>query len=168
MKNAFILLCTMIITFLGSACTYYQSITINEKDWINALEEENRKKFISFFSKETQKLPDFSQKVDELLEFFSGEVLSYCKIDAEGTHEEFEEDMYKKTLISNYIVTTTDSIYRIAIEAVVANTKNENEIGITSFLIKATDDDDSESSYWGDGKFSFDTHKGIWIDNYIP
>ena len=102
-----------------------------------------------------------------LIDYFDGKTIFYnnqCALNASRTRE---DDFEKKTISSTYDVETDKQIYRIAIQDVITNTLDQNDVGINSlYIIIKSEDTDPNYAYRGDGKNTPGINIGI--KNIIP
>ena len=109
----------------------------------------------------------FESDLQLLIDYFDGKTIFYnnqCALNVSRTRE---DDFEKKTISSTYDVETDKQIYRIAIQDVITNTLDQNDVGINSlYIIIKSDDTDPNYAYRGDGKNTPGINIGI--KNIIP
>ena len=109
-----------------------------------------------FSKKAVAESKDIDQSIVELFDFFQGEFVSYNDWSgpmAEGGINDDGTGRNWKELYSSYDVDTSKQKYRFAIQDVVQDTADEDNVGIHSlYIIKMEDDTDPQFGYRGDGK----------------
>ena len=109
----------------------------------------------------------FESDLQLLIDYFDGKTIFYnnqCALNVSRTRE---DDFEKKAISSTYDVETDKQIYRIAIQDVITNTLDQNDVGINSlYIIIKSDDTDHNYAYRGDGKNTPGINIGI--KNIIP
>lgn len=123
---------------------------------LDAIQYKDESALSSLFSKNTLgNVNAFDESVVALFDYFEGTVESYD--DGAGPFVETKnEDNHSFQLMeSSFIVKTTKSEYRFAIQFITQDTATPDNIGIQSlYIIKIDDDVNLEYAYWGDGKFT--------------
>lgn len=100
---------------------------------------------------------NFDQSVNDLLEFYKGDYVSFENTACEVIDDKDAGHAVKDFYMSRDIK-TTESVYRVSLYWRVKDNKIKDEVGIWSmYLIKFSDDPYTEYTYWGDGK----TENGI-------
>lgn len=138
---------------------------------ISAIENQDNDALRSLFSthvlRDTQ---DWDRSANELFSYFQGTLVSYDDWNGHEVSSGINDDgsgRCWKTLHSTYDVKTTQDEYRFAIELVLVDTEDADNVGIRSlYVIKLADDTDPTFAYRGDGKNT----PGIHINkkNVIP
>lgn len=121
---------------------------------LEALETKDKEQLTALFSKESLRVAEeFDSSVNELFDFFEGEVESYDDWGAQEVSTSYENDEIIQIIESTYDVKTTDCEYRFAIIYIYKDTADSDNVGVKSlYVIKKEDDIDPEYAYWGDGK----------------
>lgn len=110
---------------------------------------------------------NFAQSVTGLFDFYEGDFISYNDWGGPEVFTEREDGQIIKRMNSTYDVETSKEKYRIAIQNVVDDTTNSDNVGIRSFyIIKAENDTDLQFAYRGDGEYTPGIHFNI--KNSIP
>ena len=122
----------------------------------------------SLFSKNAiSESKNFAQSVTDLFDFYEGDFISYNDWGGPEVFTEREDGQIIKQMNSTYDVETSKEKYRIAIQNVVDDTTNSDNVGIRSFyIIKAENDTDLQFAYRGDGEYTPGIH--LNIKNSIP
>ena len=161
---------TLVISILLCSCSYF-SADGNSDTWISSEREESnarmeellealdsgdREAVKSIFSQQAiDKSEDFESNLDELMEIYQGEFVSYDDWGSVNTDESFGGGQRLKILYSTYDVTTTQEVYRIAVKDIVVHNNNEDNVGILSlYIIKYNEDTDTIYAYSGDGNYT--------------
>lgn len=138
---------------------------------IEAIQNQNSTALKSLFSdKVLKEAQNMDETINELFDYFQGEMLSYNDWGGAGVDSGMNDDgsgRYWKRLNSTYDVETSQGKYRFAMEFISMDTADADNGGIRSlYIIKLEDDTDPQFAYRGDGK---DT-PGININkkNIIP
>lgn len=129
----------------------------------SAIESQDKELIYDLFSKNAINSDcEFDNKIDELIDFVSGELVTY---DDWGGPGEDAEHNAEYTLVSkqySYDVATTEGKYRLAIKEYTIDTANPDNIGICSlYVIKAEDDPYTEYAYGGDGNWTIGIHFNV-------
>lgn len=132
---------------------------------LEAIEEENKDLLISLFAKETlKKVVSFDSTIDDLFDYFNGDVISYNDWGGPVVEITREDDQIIQTMDSTYDVTTTECVYRFSLRYISRDTTNTDNLGVHFLYITKLEDDTSpEHAYWGDGKDTL----GINIDKIM-
>ena len=106
-----------------------------------------------FSQKSIQNLKEFDKCVDELFEYFEGEVESYNDWGGPYVETIRENNQIFQLMESSYDVKTSECEYRFAVTYVVEDTNDSSNVGIQSiYVINSEYDTDLQYAYWGDGK----------------
>ena len=110
----------------------------------------------SLFSKNAiSESKNFAQSVTDLFDFYEGDFISYNDWGGPEVFTEREDGQIIKQMNSTYDVETSKEKYRIAIQNVVDDTTNSDNVGIRSFyIINAENDTDLQFAYRGDGEYT--------------
>jgi hypothetical protein len=131
---------------------------------IEALESKDTAMLTSLFSLNSiQTLDNFDESIEQIMNYYVGEKVSYNKDGGAALVESSVEDgEYIQTMQSTYDLYTTKGAYRVAIKSVSKDTVDPNNIGIHSlYIIKMSDDTYPEYAYWGDALFTPGINIGI-------
>lgn len=122
--------------------------------FLQALENKDNKTLKSLFSaKAVSESDSFENDLQSMLDYFEGVTASYNNQSPISVEKERDEDFEKKTIFSTYDIQTDKQTYRIAIQDVIYNTYDEDDVGIHSlYIIIMSDDTDPNYAYRGDGK----------------
>ncbi len=123
-----------------------------------------------FSSKAIAQTENIDKSIDELIEYFKGNFVSYNDWGGpmvEGGINDDGTDRNWKCIYSSYDVETSGEKYRLYIQDFTVDTADEDNVEIHSlYIIKMKDDTDPQFGYWGDGK---DTPGiNIGIKNVLP
>ena len=123
-------------------------------DFIKNQDKDGLKKI---FSKQALFTTDnFDDSLDTLFNYIQGRVQSWEKTGTYGGKDEKNVNgtsNRKKQIDSTYIFTTDEQEYRVAIYEFTIDTANPDNVGVYSFCIISSEDDQySESRYWGNGE----------------
>lgn len=124
---------------------------------IEAIQNQDSTTLKSLFSdKALKEAQNVDESIDELFEYFQGEMLSYNDWGGPGVESGKNDDgtgRYWKRLNSTYDVKTSQDEYRFAMEYISKDTADADNVGIRSlYVIKLEDDTDPQFAYRGDGK----------------
>ncbi len=121
---------------------------------LTALKNKDKDTLRSLFSKKAINYDeDFENSIDVLLEYFHGETFEHDYDSPLNVEMERDHDLVKKIIYSSYDVKTETQTYRIAIQDIITNTYEKNNVGIYSlYIIIASEDADLQYTYRGDGK----------------
>lgn len=112
---------------------------------------------VLFSEKVINENPNIDKSIDELLDFFQGDVVSYNDWGGSGAYAGKNDDgsgRNWKKLYSTYDLKTNKQTYRFAMEVVVVDTASPENIGISSLYIIKAEDSDMSFAYRGDGKWT--------------
>ncbi len=173
-KHVLVILITSIITLLLNSCSLGGShmsrrLFNNDEDAANAqmdkileaLQNKDKDSLKALFSKNAIDADEtFNEDIDDLFDFFQGDLISYNNWGGPGVEEERYNDQRKKEFYSTYDVETSKQKYRFAVLDFTIDTANPGNVGIYSFYIVLADNTDEQVAYRGDGKYT----PGINID----
>jgi len=176
MKRKIAILLVVFGTILLSSCSLIsgytssrlfsndQEIANSQMDKVlNAIQNKDKDALKAMFSKNAvDKAENFDKNIDELFEFYQGNVISYDDRSALGSGETMNYGERQKRLDSTYDVETTEGKYRFAIEDYIIDTANPENVGIYSLYIIKAEDTDEQMAYRGDEKYT----PGININKY--
>ena len=164
MKKIAMLLFIIVGTILISACQLDSgklfnddSEIMNEKmdEVLDAIKNKNSSALKEMFSINTVvNLENFDDSINELFDFFEGDIISYDDFgNPTGSGDEWSDGEYKKNIESTYDIVTSVKKYRMAIYLITDDTVTPENIGIQSiYIIEFDKDPNSEFAYWGYGK----------------
>ncbi|MBO5321264.1 MAG: DUF5104 domain-containing protein [Clostridia bacterium] len=173
MRKLLFLLSILISAIVLSSCSGGEGNLSLDKDFsvakekneiiLEALESQSNELLTMQFSTEyVNNTSGFSATVEELFDYFNGEVLSYNDWGGPLVETTKENDQVFQTMEATLDVQTTECEYRLAIKYVTKDTSNPKNVGVHSlYVIKANDDICLEYAYWGDGKFTPGINIGI-------
>jgi hypothetical protein len=111
-----------------------------------------------FASNKIADIENFDESIDALLAYYEGDYVSQTGGGPATLSGKDGRLVYKYYLMSNDI-TTTVSVYRIAIKWYVTDTANAGNVGIWSlYILNMEDKTEQDPSYWGDGDNSLGIH----------
>lgn len=171
MKKFNIAILIVIIFMLLNSCKLGDTMRIKDGDHqkaqelienvLKAIENKDDEKLKALFSQAAlDQIPSHEESIDDLFNYFSGSVESFD--DGAGPYVETikEENFIFQLMESSFIVKTDTCEYRFAMQYITRG--NAADIGITSmYIIKTTDDENLDYTYWGDGKFTPGIHIGM-------
>jgi hypothetical protein len=137
-----------------------ESIAKGKRDQlISAIQNEDRAAIKALFaSNKIADIENFDESIDELLAYYEGDYVSSYSGGLETRDSKNNGHVFKYYSMS-YDVTTTVSVYRIALLWYVTDTANVGNVGIWSlYILNKEDDTNQEYSYWGDGTRSPGIH----------
>jgi hypothetical protein len=161
MKKWFFTSSVLLLAIILSACLpsnlfKSDSQIINEQfdRVLKALNEKDGETLKSLFSKNAIETDvDFDENLQLLFQYYEGNNSSYIDDGPLVASKSRDYDCEQKSIEKSYDVTTSENTYRLAVNLVVTDDTDNDNIGIWSlYIIKAADDSDPECSYWGDGK----------------
>lgn len=121
-------------------------------------DKENIKGLFSKNARET--VENFDEPVDDLIEFFEGEVLSFGSEDLTNSNKKVHNGKRSIELKSAITVNTTKQTYYVSFNQFVINEIDQDKIGVEKFSIVKKSDWNYTYTYWG----SNDDIPGIHID----
>lgn len=157
MKKSFLCftLCLLIFILTGCVNLYYMSeeemADSNVLQLIEYLENEDSEGVKSLFAPNIlNQIDDIDTMINELILYYNGDFES---MDNTGltTKSKKTDGVKTKYLSTSTDVTTTDNVYRIAMNWYVEDSDDENNLGIWSLYIIKYEDDVNTSKYRGDG-----------------
>ena len=165
LKNKILLLLGVLSFLMLTGCTFggraimFSSDDSNAerrmKQIISALKEQNKDAIKELFSeKATDEAENFDQGIDNLFDYFQGNVESWDKdsLNSEGSNQYG----YRSVLIHSYYIVTTDQAkYLFYIADYSKNTIDPDNQGVYTLSVIKAEDDEPESGY-------------IWEDDMIP
>ena len=180
MKKDFLLLLFVIILLtscsLGDLGMRKDFFTANDQKIANerfekiieSIQNQDSTALKSLFSdKALKEAQNIDETINELFDYYQGEMLSYDDWAGPITSAKKNYSHYLKRLDATYDVETSQDKYRFAMIYISTDTEDPDNVGVLSlYIIKLEDDTDPQYSYRGDDK---DT-PGININkkNYIP
>ena len=133
------------------------------KQVFEAVKDKNSNVLKTMFSKQALSDDALDRNLDALFNYIQGDIQSWESTGTYGSVDERNVDgtgNRKKQVDSTYILKTDKSEYRIAIYEVTIDTSNSDNVGIYSFCIISSEDDQySEIRYWGNGKVGINIGK---------
>jgi hypothetical protein len=127
---------------------------------IKATKNKDKKALKSVFSKQTlEQADDFDNCMDDLFDFFQGEVNSWKKSSGPTVFESNDHGHKNKKVSSYYYVNTDKQKYFFLLEYCPVDTDYPNNIGI--YLLLVVKAEDREKIYDGDQKILYDGNKDI-------
>jgi len=108
-----------------------------------------------FSQKAIAQAEEFGQSIDDLIDYFQGDFVSYNDWGGPGSFDGLNDDgtgRNWKRIDSTYDVETSEQKYRFAIQEFVQDIADKNNVGVWSLYIIKMEDTDSQFAYWGDGK----------------
>lgn len=183
------LLMLIIMTLLLTSCSSGDSNMVrdlfkkNERETANerfealigAIQNQDRVALKAFFSEKSLKeSQNIEETITALFDYFRGDMLSYNDWGSLGSIGGMNEDgtgRYWKCLYATYDVETTQDKYRFAMEYMLLDTADADNVGIRSlYIIRLADDTDPQFAYRGDEKYTpgiATVYKGNIIKNLI-
>jgi len=173
MRKPIIFLSILISMMVLSSCSKGEGNLLLDKDFsaakeknetiLGAIESQNQELLTSLFPTEyVNNTSGFNVTVEELFDYFNGEVLSYDDWGGPLVETTKENGQVFQTMDATLDVQTTECEYRLAIKYVTQDTFNPENEGVHSlYVIKAKEDTCLEYAYWGDGKFTYGINIGI-------
>ena len=167
MKKITVLCLTVLLIFLCSCSWEYRtvkydtdrSIIVNKfNEVLSAIENKNKEDLISLFSKNSLKNAiSIEQSIDELFEYFNGDVIHCSKPDAGSVEGSINNKKTIKVLKYFFDVKTTEDDYRFHIVHCSEDYKTADNVGVYSiYVIK---EEDNIAGYYYE-----DNIPGITID----
>ena len=167
------LLMLIIMTLLLTSCSSGDSNMVrdlfkkNERETANerfealigAIQNQDRVALKAFFSEKSLKeSQNIEETITALFDYFRGDMLSYNDWGSLGSIGGMNEDgtgRYWKCLYATYDVETTQDKYRFAMEYMLLDTADADNVGIRSlYIIRLADDTDPQFAYRGDEKYT--------------
>ncbi len=167
------LLMLIIMTLLLTSCSSGDSNMVrdlfkkNERETANerfealigAIQNQDRVALKAFFSEKSLKeSQNIEETITALFDYFRGDMLSYNDWGGLGSIGGMNEDgtgRYWKCLYATYDVETTQDKYRFAMEYMLLDTADADNVGIRSlYIIRLADDTDPQFAYRGDEKYT--------------
>lgn len=109
-----------------------------------------------FSEKSLKESQNAEEDIQALLDYFQGEMLSYNDWGGPGARGGMNADgtgRYWKCLYATYDVETTQDQYRFAMEFMLQDTADADNVGIRSlYVIRLEDDPEPQFAYRGDGE----------------
>jgi hypothetical protein len=135
---------------------------------IKAIKNKDKKALKSMFSKQTlDQADDFDGSIDDLFDFFQGEVNLWKKPSGPTVFESNNRGHKKKEVNSYYYVNTDKQKYFFILKDYPVNTDEPNNVGL--YLLLVVKAEDEEKIYDGDQKILYDGNKDIpRAGIYIP
>jgi hypothetical protein len=135
---------------------------------IKAIKNKDKKALKSMFSKQTlDQADDLDGSIDDLFDFFQGEVNLWKKPSGPTVFESNNRGHKKKEVNSYYYVNTDKQKYFFILKDYPVNTDEPNNVGL--YLLLVVKAEDEEKIYDGDQKILYDGNKDIpRAGIYIP
>lgn len=119
-----------------------------------AIKDRDKAALKSLFSpKAVREAEDLDNQIEELWDFFQGEVLSYDNWGGPGWNGSFDHFKRQVWLNGTYDVETTEGIYHIATQEFPEDEFDSDNIGLYSFYIISEENWSNGFAYWGDGEW---------------
>jgi hypothetical protein len=130
----------------------------NLEQLVSDIQNEDRAAIKALFaSNKLAEIDNFDESIDELLAYFEGDYVS-CK-GGIGTFGGRIHGIVQKYYKMTYDITTTESVYGIALLWYMTDTADVGNVGIWSlYILNKEDDLEQQSSYVGDGNWSPGIH----------
>lgn len=134
---------------------------------IEAIKNKDKNALKSIFSKQAlEEADDFDSKVDDLFNFFQGEVVSWKKPSGPTVFESNDHGHEKKEVSSYYYVNTDKQKYFFLLRDYPVDTDHSDNVGLYMLLVVKAEDE--EKIYDGGQKILYDgnqkiSHAGIYI-----
>jgi len=126
---------------------------------IEAIKNKDKDALESLFSKKAlEETVDFDSSMNDLLDFFQGEVDSWKKSSGSTVFESNDYGHVKKEVSSYYYVNTDKQKYFFLLQDYPVDTDHLDNVGL--YLLLAVKSEDEEKIWDGDQKLS---HAGIYI-----
>lgn len=135
---------------------------------LDSIQRQDKNAICDLFSPEcSSDKEEFEKTINELFEYYKGEVVSYEDGGGLTAEKVVEGDYYSYTIEASFEVITSEEEYRIAIKYIEEDATNPERVGIQSlYIIRKSDDVNLRSSYYGDWKFTLGINIGI--PNKLP
>lgn len=146
--------CSINIGNLGRYFKSDQQIARERLDLLlSSLQNKDRNALSSLFSEKSIKdAKDFQNNIDKLFEYFEGTNIKYDDYSPLNIENKRDGNLVKKTIYSSYDVQTETQTYRIAIQDIITNTYEKDNVGFYSiYIIILSEDTDPQYTYRGDG-----------------
>jgi hypothetical protein len=136
-------------------------------DIIKALENQDKDALKKMFSKQAlSEVDDFDKSIDDLFDFFQGEVDSWEKPSGPTVFESNDHGHKKKEVNSYYYLNTDKQKYFLLLRDYPVDTDHSDNVGL--YLILLVKAEDEEKIYDGEQKILYDgnkklSHAGIYI-----
>lgn len=127
---------------------------------INALQHQDKTSLKSLFSNNVRGISNFDKNVQDLFDFFHGNVTSVVDTGGVGKDSKFDHGKKRMDLQFAYDVKTSEQEYHVAVKECTEDTFDTNNVGVTSIYIINAKNWHEPYVYRGDGKWT----PGIVID----
>ena len=171
MKKCFIYLCLFTLTISLCACSFLSGFFKSDDQIakekldavLQALEIEDSEALKKLFSpKAISESDNFENDLQALFDYFDGVTVSVGEYSPLHVSKKRDEDLERKIIYSTYDIQTDKQTYRIAMQDIIYNTYEENNVGIYSlYIIIMSEDTDPTYAYNGDGKYTPGINIGI-------
>lgn len=173
MKKIITLFLTFVILVALSSCSFGGNNMMLDNDQktanylfeklLDALQSNDKDMLIKLFSINVfENIPNKQKVLEELFEYYTGEVESYDDWGGPVVETSKEDGVIIQVMESTYDVKTTECDYRFAIKRVTQDSSNSNNLGIHSiYIIKSSEDKYQDYAYWGDGKYTSGINIGV-------
>jgi len=136
------------------------------KQILEVIKAQDKDALKKMFSKQAlNETNDFDDKLDALFYYVQGSIQTWESTGGYSGSDEKNIDgtnNRRKKIQAAYIFTTSEQEYRIAIYEFTVDTANPNNIGLYSFcVISSCDDNYSEFTFWGNGEAGINIGKGL-------
>lgn len=121
---------------------------------ISAIETKDSSKMLDMLSDAVENDDDLSQSAIEFVNFVNGDITSVSAARESGVSAEYkrEDGKRSKVIISSFSITTTESIYQVAIKECLTDEFDNSNVGIMSIYI--IENWTESYSYGGGGKWT--------------
>ena len=117
---------------------------------IDTIEAENHEEAINVFSQTAiASQPDLDSQIDELFNFWSGELVSFEEL-LRSPQETWDRGIHIKDEYVAYSIKTTTEQYSIMIKCCTLHTGDSSAVGIYAIHLIRTEDAEPNVIYWGD------------------